>query len=349
MRVINSNETYKIYNNHVKIYNELPSKIYKVQFNEMEGFSLEETGDLTITDSKIYGVHLDKVNKVLTNYKKFERNLGVILSGDKGIGKSLFARLLSIESVKNNYPVIIVDRFIPGISNFIDSIDQEVVVLFDEFDKSFKEEKCQTSLLSLFDGLSSNKKLFIITCNSVYGLNGFLINRPGRFHYHFRFNYPTFEEIEEYLKDKLDEKYWGEINNVIKFSSKVDLNYDCLRSITYELSTGISFKEAISDLNILNLSEKLYNINLIYNNGKSTSRNYELDLFNYTMEECITFHDIKTNISFFIKNIKMKDDLKSYFINKEDIKVDENDSGEEIIPEKIIITKAASSSKHYLV
>ena len=53
-----------------------------------------------ITEAKIYGVHTEKVFKVLNSFEKVNRSLGVILSGDKGIGKSLFAKLLAIEAMK---------------------------------------------------------------------------------------------------------------------------------------------------------------------------------------------------------------------------------------------------------
>ena len=90
-----------------------------------------------VVKEKVYGVHPEKADKVIAAFAMFERNLGVILSGDKGIGKSLFARVLSSKAVKTGYPVIIVDQFIPGIASYIESIDQEAVILFDEFDKTF--------------------------------------------------------------------------------------------------------------------------------------------------------------------------------------------------------------------
>lgn len=102
------------------------------------------------------------------------------------------------------YPVIIVDQAFPGIASYIESIEQEVVFLFDEFDKTFgsnHDSDPQSTFLSLFDGTSQGKKLFIITCNSLHGLNDYMVNRPGRFHYHFRFGYPTGEEIRQYLTD----------------------------------------------------------------------------------------------------------------------------------------------------
>lgn len=64
--------------------------------------------------------------------------------------------------------MIIVDCPIPGISNFLSSIEQEVVIIFDEFEKTFARNDDgdpQVELLSLFDGVDDGKKLFVITCN----------------------------------------------------------------------------------------------------------------------------------------------------------------------------------------
>lgn len=288
MKVISTGNTFKVFDDTLRTYDEFPAQSYVVRFSKLEGFYLERYVDIEINEDKIYGVHINKVNKVLNSFDRFNRSLGVILSGDKGIGKSLFAKLLSIAAIKKNIPLIVVDRFIPGVASYIESIDQEVMVLFDEFDKTFGEVRAsdgeaspQTTLLSLFDGVSGGKKLFVITCNSLYKLNEYLINRPGRFHYHFRFDYPSPAEIREYLADKLQTAYYGEINAVIAFSRKVNLNYDCLRAIAFEINSGISFKEAISDLNIVKIGDGArYNVNLHYKNGLIAScKNISLDLF----------------------------------------------------------------------
>ena len=50
--------------------------------------------------------------------------------------------MIAEESIKADMPVIIVDTAIPGISNFLASIQQEVTIIFDEFEKTFaKTEK----------------------------------------------------------------------------------------------------------------------------------------------------------------------------------------------------------------
>lgn len=238
----------------MQLYEKLPAQIYQIEFNPMQGYSLSKYSDIEIKE-KIYGIHQEKVDKVLKNYENFPRSLGVILSGDKGIGKSLFAKMLCQEAVEKGYPVLICHRYSGGIAQFLDSLDQELVVLFDEFDKTFKksDDGCdaQSEMLTLFDGISQNKKLFCITCNSLYGLNDYLVNRPGRFHYHFRFDYPNKAAIEAYMKDHLPEDKWDQIQKIVAFSQKVETNYDCLRAIAYELRHCKTFEEAIADLNIL--------------------------------------------------------------------------------------------------
>lgn len=289
MKAISIGKRYEIYDDTLKAYDFLPAKTYCVRFAQMSGFYLDERTDLDVTE-KIYGVHPEKADKVMQAFGRVERNLGVILSGDKGIGKSLFARLLSSKAVAAGLPVIIIDQFYPGIASYIESIDQEAVFLFDEFDKTFgsvkiadREADPQAGLLSMFDGTSHGKKLFIITCNKLNRLNDYLVNRPGRFHYHFRFDYPSPTEILEYLRDKLGTQYESEINKVARFSKKVSLNYDCLRAISFELSMGATFESAIQDLNIMNFGDERYNLTLHCQNGvRLHAENCQMDMFNGT-------------------------------------------------------------------
>lgn len=258
MHIVESGKRYRIFNNAITTYDQLPPKTYRVDYDpETRIFSLLEVHDFEIPETKIYGQHLDKVKKVLNSMDKMNRNLGVILSGDKGIGKSLFSKCLGLKARKKGIPVILVNEYHEGIANFLEEIEQTVMILFDEYDKTFDEKKhnCQAEMLSLFDGVSAGKKLFVITCNEIQSLSQYLINRPGRFHYHFRFLYPTADEIRDYMEDKLDKQYYDEIENVIAFSVRMNLNYDCLRSIAFELNNGLKFQEAINDLNIIRISQ----------------------------------------------------------------------------------------------
>ena len=303
MKAIQTGTIYRIYDDSMQTHNQLPAQAYLACFDPQSGPFLKKYSDLKISE-KVYGVHSEKVDKVLNSFKIFNRNLGVILSGDKGIGKSLFSKLLSIKAIENGYPLIIVNSYFPGIGEYLAEIDQEIVVLFDEFDKTFElsergrrdnnaeKGSPQTEMLTLFDGIAQGKKLFIVTCNDINSLSKFIVNRPGRFHYHFRFEYPTAAEIEEYLMDSLNtDKAKEQIKNVIAFSQKTKLNYDCLRSIAFELNLGLTFKEVIQDLNILNLDCERYTLVMYMDNGlRLITKNKAIDLFT-DQKICVEFYD----------------------------------------------------------
>lgn len=294
MKAIQTGNIFRVYDNSLKTYDQLPPKAFLVNFNQQEGFSLSLYSDIEVNE-RIYGVHAEKVSKVLKSFNLFERNLGVILSGDRGLGKTLFTKMLAKKGMELGFPLVIVNTYFPGIAEYLNNIEQEIIVLFDEFDKTFYNNKDdrhnpQTEMLTLFDGIAQGKKLFVVTCNSLEGLNSFLVNRPGRFHYHFRFDYPNADDIREYLCNALKEKYHKEIEQVVSFSTRVDLNYDCLRSIAFELNTGLSFKEAIADLNIVNLRGISYILYLYLDNGETLRIKEKVDTFSQS-ETSSEFYD----------------------------------------------------------
>lgn len=269
MKVIKTNDTIHLYRDDVETYDQIPVGTYTICFSKNVGFYLMTRSDMAV-EEKVYGCHPEKARKVLAAFRDFNRSLGVIMSGAKGIGKSVSAKLIAAEALATRMPVVVCDQYIPGIASFIESIEQEVMILFDEFDKVFAkrdDEDPQASMLSLFDGTAVGKKLYVVTCNYLNGLNDYLVNRPGRFHYHFRFDYPDADGIREYLRDKVAEAGRGQIEDVVSFSKKVDLNYDCLRSIAFEINHGATFAEAVKDLNIVNLDEERYTVVLRMTNG----------------------------------------------------------------------------------
>lgn len=303
MKVVNIGESFEIFPDSVKTYDKLPAQCYIVAFSKMSGFSLIKHPNLEVVE-KAYGTHEQRVAKIMRSFRRedLNKNMGVLLSSAKGAGKTLLARMLSIECIKQGMPVIIVDTYIPGIANYLASIEQECMVLFDEFDKTFGGVKqgegsadAQTELLGLFDGTSVGKKLFCITCNEIGRISEFLVNRPGRFHYHFRFDAPNATEITEYLTDKLGSGEWEQkqIEEVVKFSKKVRLNFDCLRAIAFEIKGGEEFKECIKDLNIINIDLSSYNVTVHFKetNDVLTSKKVKLDMFSGDEEDYCYVYD----------------------------------------------------------
>lgn len=331
MKIVQTGNIYKIYADDLIVKDSLPAQFYNVCFSERAGFFLEKTADITVTE-KMYGVHEAKVQKILGAFGVAERNLGVILSGEKGIGKSMSAKLLAERGVQAGYPVLLVTSFVPGISDFLAEIGQEAIIVFDEFDKTFCGKKehegtaldPQTETLTLFDGMTQGKKLFVITCNEIRKLNDYLVNRPGRFHYHLRFEFPVDDEVREYMTDKLDAKYHSEIEKVVAFSHKVNLNYDCLRAIVFELSTGLPFEEAIKDLNILKVENEWTTLVVYFTNGEKSERRQLIDMWS---EEKVKFEfQDKEDWDFYVE-FTPGDNVYDYnrggvIIRGEDVKLD---------------------------
>ena len=297
MNVVHSGSTFQIYGDDVKTYDKLPLGTYDVCFSKLSGFYLTSHSELVVNEEKIYGSTPVKVDKVLRGFEAVDRNFGVILSGRKGIGKSLFARQIAVKAKEYNLPLLIVSCYYPGIADFISSIEQEVIVLFDEFEKTFADNdnsSPQEEMLPLFDGIDSGKKLFIVTCNEVRKLNSYLINRPGRFHYHFILGTPNPDEIEEYMTDKLKPEYHYHIKKLVGLSLYVDLTYDVLRAIAFELNMGYSFEETLGDLNISKEGTPKYDIRVDFADGTyRTAKDKSINTYS-SDREFIWFEDNST-------------------------------------------------------
>lgn len=378
MNVVNFGTSYQIHGEEVHTYTQLPVGTYNVNFSKNLGFYLTSRPNLYSNEEKIYGSHMAKVNKVFNSYNLTYKNFGVLLSGAKGIGKSLFARLLAEGALERDMPVVVANDYIPGIEDFLASIEQEVMILFDEFDKNFRriynksaassdDVDAQAKMLSLFDGIDNGKKLFVITCNSTYDLNEFLINRPGRFHYHFKFQYPTVDEVKEYMEDKLNPQYHSYIPSVIRFTQTVNTNYDYLRAIAFELNQGYDLNEILSDLNITRTDDIRYDLYVHFNNGEVFSESGLLiDIFKpvessftvYKGKRAVSVKTYYNNFAFTSDNelhIKVnEDELDLYWdednhwnVKDENQRKDLMDADEALKVESIVLKRTVLNTDRY--
>lgn len=277
----------RVYDDAVRTHQMFPPGTYRVHFGSKEGFSLIRIDDLTIGAERIYGGRDRKVSKIFRSYALADRSLGVMLSGDKGIGKSLFLRMVAEEARAQGLPVVVVTEDNDGLADFLDSLD-ECLIVFDEFEKTFPAGRRglvdgsnrQNQFLSLFDGLSSVKRIYCLTVNDISDVSSYLLNRPGRFHYHMRFEYPGPDEVRQYLNDQAPHAHPDEIENVALFSRRARLNYDHLRAIAFELEQPDTlFAEVVEDLNIKSVEPSIYRIEARFPDGKIWFDEVEMNLF----------------------------------------------------------------------
>lgn len=281
----------------INFYDNFPAGTYKIVYDPHTGPSIVESHDIDMKEPKLYGNAQRRVDKVISKWEKMDTSYGVIASGTKGMGKSLIVSAVAKTAMeKYGLPVFIADTPFPDIADFIESNIGEAVVIFDEFEKKFNvgeanldkytiEERRrhredsgesdrrddQTQFLSLFDGLGSIKRLYMMTVNDISKVNNLFINRTGRFHYHFNFTYPDFEAIEEYIRDKVKDITDTQVSDIQRLSLLTKLSYDHLSAIVAELNDnnfGESIQEIVADLNIKNSGSDSFDVIIHRNGGK---------------------------------------------------------------------------------
>jgi hypothetical protein len=216
-------------------YDKLPAGNYIVCLDMFENFYLESIEPFTLPQ-KLYGDIKSKTVRTLATFAERETSTGVLMAGEKGSGKTLLSRNISIEGAKIGYPTIVINHahFGDEFNKFIQDINQPCIVLFDEVEKVYTREQ-QEKLLTLFDGTFSTKKLFICTCNDMYKLDENLLNRPGRLYYFFKYYGLDSDFITEYCQDNLQQI--KHLEKLLEIASMFNaFNFDMLKSIVEEMN-----------------------------------------------------------------------------------------------------------------
>jgi hypothetical protein len=280
--VKNGNDIRVIPDGQVDIRDKLPVGLYTVNQSK-SGFYLTSTDDFKLPEI-IFGDVVRFSDKIITTFKDRQKSTGVLLSGLKGSGKTLLLKFVAIELQKHGFPVILVnDSYDPsGLAEFIRSINDECAILFDEFEKNYKnddddyESAQQENLLTLFDGTIETKKLYVLTCNDLDDIDDLLLNRPGRMYYHIEHSRLSEDTIREFCDVRLNDK--THTSSIIRIGALVeDFSFDMLDVLVEEVNRyNITPAEAMSILNI---------------KPESHSHNFSVSV--YRGEELLkVFHDV---------------------------------------------------------
>jgi len=241
----------------------LDAKVYNIDVLPMSGPVLEivDNIDLSVPE-RVYGDIMARVDKSFEAYGYRDRNTGILLSGERGMGKTLFIRIAINRALGMGMPVIMLKKTdaLSGIIETINSITQPVLVIMDEFEKNFKIDRSEGSdesdgsqmeFLTMLDGLGScEKRMFIASVNDTDKLNEFLLNRPGRFYYHFEFPPLSDKECTEYLMHETKGVSKKDIKYAVVAMQNYNINYDCLAAIASEISHKRSIDDTLRDLNL---------------------------------------------------------------------------------------------------
>lgn len=178
----------------------LENKFYDIGVDPMTGYYLEHRPSF-VMPSKIYGDCSDFVKRVLKTFSQLNKGMSVLLSGPKGCGKTMTAKKLCLQA---DMPVICVSsaHCNEAFKTFLTNIPNPCVVFIDEFEKVYEDDEQRNYMLSLLDGSTDNKHLFVLTSNSE-NIGEYFSNRPGRVRYHKHFEEFSSEALHEMVDDKV--------------------------------------------------------------------------------------------------------------------------------------------------
>ncbi len=214
------------------LVDELPKAVYTAKYDDRTGeVYLERIDDKFTFNTKIYGLEDKFIAHVLKTYENTDRNLGVLLNGSKGTGKTVCAKIIANEM---NLPVILCDIPVTELTTFIAQFNIPAIFFFDEFEKNFKDNT--EILLSAMDGAynTDTRKIFLITTNNLY-INDNFISRPSRIRYKKTFGNLSEKVVREYCADNLHDK--SRTDEIVSFIDTLSLStIDILKTLVEEVN-----------------------------------------------------------------------------------------------------------------
>ena len=271
-------------------YDLVPKKVYNLMHNEYTGLSyFEEDGSLNLP-SKVYSTADDDrfVKRVITYYNNTDKlSTGVMLSGIKGTGKTVLAKVLARDS---GLPVIVVNENYPTrrINDFFKKFSTPVCVIFDEVDKNWNTE----SLLGWLDGVQTNaKKLVLFTCNDDAIVSTYLKDRCSRVRYLRKF---AADENTKFLKSIIADKGIDDKNDELYTFITSSFNLLSMDNILSFLDEKMLFPEydnftIVKDMNIKLKDEFMKKMSASKPNQTTN------DLLNNVLNNNSEYYDDNTN------------------------------------------------------
>ena len=257
----------------------LPKGVYNFTVKEKQNGLL--LGFSPVEDFKIPEniVGQDKyLTRVISTYNRLGKQMGVLLSGIGGAGKTVLAKRIAMECVnKGNMSVVVVNSETVGhLPMMMSMLKDDVVILLDEFEKMFDKVEKQNYLLTLLDGVMDHKHLFLFTCNDINKINPYMLHRPSRIRYHFKF-----DRVPKEIAHEIIERDYIPVDNnnvaVLKLLTDMidclsyDMLFECIKECNLypsenpmELVSDLSLE--ISDVNLENydvmfkLGDKVYDL-----------------------------------------------------------------------------------------
>lgn len=260
----------------------LPGGVYKYVTTPF-GWYLQKISKLFEFPYKLYGINQDLLIRSQKAWENTTANLGIILTGLRGAGKTVSGQTLCNKLISNEEIPVILISYPIDVAGIIEKLNQSVVFFFDEFEKTHKEETAQQQLLTIVDGTSKslNKHLFLFTTNE-NNINPNFLDRTSRVRYIYNFSNLEVSTINEIIDDLLDPELKELSLSIITYLRTREVqSIDTVKSTIQEANL---FREAPQEF------EKFFNL------SKKSAPAFRITLIDSSNEEKLVLTEYCTHL-----------------------------------------------------
>jgi hypothetical protein len=203
-KIIQNNSIYSVAD-FTDTHDNLPYGYYLLKYSDDKGYYLQQQTPIKLP-SKLYGEFSITERWKKSYENNTSKNLGILLSGPKGTGKTITAQVFCSLMQK---PVIFIteDYEDPAFESFISSpVFNDTIIFIDEFEKVYDDEQKAEKLLTIMDGIYTTKFIFLLTVNDVNRVSKKMLNRLNRIKYHKIFKTLELNIIDNIVDDLLINK-----------------------------------------------------------------------------------------------------------------------------------------------
>ena len=252
----------------VILLDRLPVDVYELVLTNV-GLKLIKTVH-PVCPSTLYGDVDSIVSRIMTSYEYKKSCMGVLFSGIKGAGKTVTCEYLAHKMLGNGYPIVYIKTPIDPtmLLHFIERLDTPVVFILDEFEKTYRktfnnerdDRPTQNGFLTILNN-DRIQHLFVLICNESISVNEYLLNRPGRIRYHFKYDSLSEDAIRQYCEDNLENHSY--LSSILKLKDLIrNFTFDILKTIVEE--SNIYKEDPIDNVDLLNITRASSNAQYYY-------------------------------------------------------------------------------------
>lgn len=266
---------------------QLEPLVYLLMYNDTYGYHLVVKEDFKLPN-KLYG-NFDFINRWINAADNSTKNLGILLSGLKGSGKTIAAKKFCIDSKR---PVILINVAYSGVAfeSFLSSpLLTNAIVFIDEYEKYYNEGNDNIdSLLTLMDGVYSTKLVYLLTVNDETKVSDKLKNRLGRIKYYREYESCDYSIIDGMIEDSLINKDHKESIDVA-IKKLGFMTPDILSELLKEMNTYN--EDALTSLSYLNIhsEDQLYTFTFKKNDVELVIRSMTFNVFDDMLDDGLFF------------------------------------------------------------